>query len=223
MVKFIKRLLLSHFYVDVILLVVTACFMLLEWSSLTVDHQLAYVLFFGMCLHQLEEYRFPGGFVWGQNTVALNSDMPDRYPGNRLSAVFVDVFAMFISAPFLYWHYTSSMAMIFAIFAMIEVVIHILFGTMALMKFKDQGKETIYFPGSFTSWVFFAPFGIVLIYKLVDNNLMTGNAWWWTVGILVAYFIFGFALPFLAFANRNTPYVYDQEPREGFYFQRYTK
>lgn len=226
MQKMIKRLLLSHFYIDIIFFIVSSCALLIQWYSLSVDHRLAYALFISMCLHQLEEYRFPGGFVWGLNKFMLNSDQPDRYPGNRLSAVFVDISSMLLSAPFLYWHYTHytpAMAMRFAIFAIIEILGHLMFGIKAFKEYHPQGKETIYFPGSFTSWVFFAPLSFTLIYQLISTQLMTANQWWWTVGCLVAYMVIGFAWPSVGFTDRNTPYIYDEEPREGFYFSRFTR
>ncbi|WP_439818849.1 HXXEE domain-containing protein [Weissella paramesenteroides] len=222
MQKFIQRLLLSHFYVDIILFIFSSCLLLIQWDSLSIDHRLAYGLYITMCLHQLEEYRFPGGFVWGFNKMLFNSDQPDRYPGNRLSAVFVDIFAMFLAGPFLYWHYTPAMAMCFALFAIIEVLGHFMFGILALRRYHTQGKETIYFPGSFTSWIFFAPLSIVLIHELVSTSLMVANQWWWAIGCLIAYFIIGFAWPTFGFINRDTPYIYDEEPREGFYFKKFT-
>lgn len=221
MEKFIKRVLLSHFYVDIVLFIFSSCMLLIQWDSLSVDHRLAYALYIAMCIHQLEEYRFPGGFVWGLNKIMLRSDQPDRYLGNRLSAVFVDISSMILAGPFLYWHYTPAMAMCFAIFAVIEILGHLMFGIQTFKTYHPQGKETIYFPGNFTSWVFFAPLSITLIYQLVSSQLMTANEWWWTVGCLVAYMVIGFAWPFAGFTDRNTPYVYDEEPREGFYFKKF--
>ena len=221
MQKTVKTLLLSHFYVDIVFFIISSCILLIQWDSLNVDHRLAYALFIAMCLHQLEEYRFPGGFVCVFNRMLFNSDQPDRYPGNRLSSVFVDVFSMFLVAPFLYWHYSPTMAMCFAIFALIEVLGQLMFGTLAFKRYHSQGKETIYFPGNFTSWTLFAPLGIVHIYVLVNTNLMTSTQWWWTLGSLIAYFAIGFAWPTFGFMDKNTPYIFDEESREGYYFKKF--
>lgn len=223
MVKHVKTLLLSHFYIVIVLSIFSSVMLLIQWDSLSIDHRLAYALFIGMCLHQLEEYRFPGGFIWGFNKIFMNSDIPDRYPSNRLSATLVDVVSMIVAAPFLYWHYSTILGACFALFAILEVIGHLMFGILAFKKYHLQGKETIYFPGSFTSWVFFAPLSFTLIYQLISTQLMTANQWWWTVGCLVTYMVIGFALPSVGFTDRNTPYIYDEEPREGFYFSRFTR
>lgn len=129
----------------------------------------------------------------------MNSDLPDRYPSNRLSAVLVDVISMFVAAPFLYWHYSSIVAACFAIFAILEVFIHLLLGILALKKYQEQGKETVYFPGSFTSWIFFAPLGFNLLYQLVDKNLLTTQDGLWTAIILVIFLVTDVALPTVLF------------------------
>ncbi|MDF7637432.1 HXXEE domain-containing protein [Leuconostocaceae bacterium ESL0958] len=219
MTNIIKKILLSHFYVDMLLFIYSVYRLATQWTALTNDHRLAYALFIAMCGHQLEEYRFPGGFVWGFNRFLFKSTMPNRYPGNRLGAVIVDLFAMFLAAPFLYWHYSTAMAMCFAIFALIEVLGHTLFGVLALRELAPLGKETIYFPGSMTAFLLFAPLALIEIHEL--SPMMTANAWWWTVGILVAYFIFGFGLPTVASINKETPFRYDEAPEEGFYFHKY--
>lgn len=221
MVKTVKNLLLGHFYIDIVLFITSACFLLIEWHSLSVDHRLAYALFLGMCLHQLEEYRFPGGFIWGFNKVFMNSDLPDRYPSTRLSAVLVDVISMVVAAPFLYWHYSTILGACFAIFALLEVVGHLLFGILAFKKYHKQGKETIYFPGSFTSWIFFAPFSIVLLFEQITSGLTNGHFWLWTVIILIIFMAVDVVLPTLLFSKRDTPYIYDEEPREGLYFKKF--
>lgn len=207
MVKHVKTLLLSHFYIDIVLFI---------FSSV--------MLFIGMCLHQLEEYRFPGGFIWGFNKIFMNSDMPDRYPSDRLSATLVDVVSMIVAAPFLYWHYSTILGAYLALFAILEVLGHLMFGILAFKKYHLQGKETIYFPGSFTSWIFFAPFSIVLLFEQINNGLTSSHVWLWTAIILVIFMLVDVILPTtLLFSKRDTPYVYDEEPREGFYFKKFTK
>lgn len=223
MVKHVKTLLLSHFYIDIVLFIFSSVMLLIQWDSLSIDHRLAYALFIGMCLHQLEDYRFPGGFIWGFNKIFMNSDMPDRYPSNRLSATLVDVVSMIVAAPFLYWHYSTILGACFALFAILEVLGHLMFGILAFKKYHPQGKETIYFLGSFTSWIFFAPFSIVLLFEQINNGLTSSHVWLWTAIILVIFMLVDVILPTLLFSKRDTPYVYDEKPREGFYFKKFTK
>lgn len=59
MIKIIKKVLLSHFYVDIIFFIVSACFLLIQWDTLTVEHRLAYSLFLGMCFPSIRGISFP--------------------------------------------------------------------------------------------------------------------------------------------------------------------
>ena len=217
--KFIDKLTYSHFYVDIIAFVVASFSLIIGWSEMEIYIRLAYILFIGMCLHQLEEYRWPGGFVWGYNTIQ-KSDKPDRYPGNRLSASLIDVVSLILGGYFLFWNCTAVVSAVFAMFALIEVVVHIGFGSIMLKKFRSKGKETIYFPGNATSWFIFAPFGAATLYELITNNLLIAMGWIQSILYLILFLLFIVLLPQKLFKNPNTHYAYKTKPIEG-YFKKF--
>jgi hypothetical protein len=40
---------------------------------------------------------------------------------------------------------------------------------------------------------------------------------------IVVYMIVGFTWPYVGFAKKNSPWAYDEEPVEGWYFKKFTK
>lgn len=186
----------SAFVVAIYLLIVRS-------ADLPLHGILAYLLFATLCLHQLEEYGWPGGFLWGLNSLQ-GSDLPDRFPGNRLAAFLVPVVTTLAGGYWIFCHLSPIASAAFASFAMIEVIAHTVFGIAMLRRFRDKGKTSIYFPGNATSWFLFAPLALAAFHILGSDGLMTASDWWLSLGIVVG----GVLVPVIAathlMANRNT-------------------
>ena len=218
MKKFLDKLTKTHLYWDVAVFDLVLVLLLVRWDALASWQRVTYGLMLVMCLHQVEEYRFPGGFPWGLNDF-LGSKNPMCYPGNRLSASFVDILAFVLAVPPLIWHCTPVLAVVYALFGCIECCGHLAFGIKAWHKYRAKGKETLYFPGSATAFLGFLPLGLVTFQELSRASLLAGDVWLRAAGILAVYTVFFFLLPTVLVYDKNSPYIY---PRRG-YFEKYAE
>ncbi|ETY72594.1 HXXEE domain-containing protein [Lactiplantibacillus fabifermentans] len=216
MKKFLDYFTRLHVYVDIVSFILVVSLLLIRWSTLPSFARLAYALMAAMCLHQLEEYRFPGGFLWGFNTV-IGSTNALRYPGNRLSASTVDIVSMILTIPPLLIHCTPRLAAIFAIFALIEAVMHCYFGAFMLHKFYRAGKDTIYFPGNATAWFLFAPLAIALMTELIQQHLLTSSGWLQAVGLILGFMLLIMAPLTYGLKDATSPYTYRTTPKTGYF------
>lgn len=221
MKKFLDKFTKLHFFLDVGVLTLLLTLMLLNWGSMEAYVRVSYLWLCGMCLHQLEEYWVPGGFVWGFNLVFQSND-PKRYPGNRLSASSSDVIIMLLTTPLLVFHCTPWLAAVFAIFGVAEIVVHSIFSIYIFCKYRNNGKTTPYFPGDATCFFIFVPTSIVLFRELLTNQLLTSVGWW---SATITVLIFGFGVMgglLLSLRDRNSPYTYKMTPTGG-YFNKFIK
>jgi hypothetical protein len=218
--RFGQALVRTHFPVDIIMGVIAISLFLIRWDSVGNWERLAYALFIVLCVHQLEEYRFPGGFVWGQN-MTMRSPSPTNYPGNSLSATIVDVVATLGAGIWLFFWPSPSLLAFFLLFSALEVVMHVVFGVNAYLRYRSVGKTTIYFPGNLTAFLGFAPLVVVSIHAIVTDGLLTGGQWWLVVLYLAIYMAVGFALPVVAATRRDSPFSYPTVPAEGYYLHKY--
>lgn len=102
-------------------------------------------------LHQLEEYRLAGIFPGMVNRVMYRSDLPDRYPLNALTAVYVNVLVGWI------FYFLAAILRHHAVWCGIATILVSLGNVIAhTILFKLKGK-TFYNAGLATSWLFFVP------------------------------------------------------------------
>lgn len=199
--------------------VIAGSFLLLHWTELEFTHKLAYFLYLGLCLHQLEEYCFPGGFLWGLNTM-MGSNDPMRWPGDRLSAGLCDIIATCVGLYLTLFCLDSFMLCCYAIFGLVEVLVHTIMGFVLRHRLRSNGKSTIYVPGAATCWLVFAPLGIGSAYYLLSTHMLSvpeaGRAMLAVVLFLGAVVI----LPTLLLQDKNSVYTYANLP--GFY-QKYLR
>ncbi|WP_293827887.1 HXXEE domain-containing protein [uncultured Brevundimonas sp.] len=215
----VNRLTYAHPTLVIATFIVTAYLLTIGGSQMPFHVVLAYLLFAAMCFHQLEEYVWPAGFIWAFNRFH-GSDIPDRYPGNRLSVFLVDIGSLIAGGYFLFLKPTPVITAIFAIFAVVEVVVHTLFGILTYREFRDRGKETIYFPGNATAWFLFAPLGLAACHELITERLLSGTGWLIAAGSVVLFILAPVVAATFLLADRNTVFVYRTRPIEG-YFKRY--
>ena len=218
MSKSIKTFTLSFFYIGVMVFIATILSLFYRWEQLDNIYRLQHIILIGITLHQIEEYRFPGGFPWAANTV-FNSPNPDRFPLNKLMSWFINITALALSLVFVLWILSPVAAAAFGIFALAELGWHTIFGIIMLKKYRSQGKETIYFPGNATTWFILTPAGLAMLYELVSRNLLDPMGW---VIAIVSLLILGgvFYIYMKIFANPDSPYNFDETLLEG-YFRKF--
>lgn len=220
MKKLFDKLTKTHLYWNVVVFAAVLALLIIRWDSLESYQHLAYALMLIMCLHQIEEYRLPGGFVYGFNQVFFRAKEPDHYPGNRLNASTVDILYYILTVPsLLFGSCSPRLSLFFALFGLVECAVHLLLGILAYQRYYVKGKDTIYFPGSATAWLGFLPVSCATIYALSQCGLLTGELWGKTILFLVAYFLLGFMLPTLTLMDKSSPYVYTITPHEGYFYK----
>ena len=72
--------------------VVVSSYVFLNHNNLTKYQTLMWLSLVALFVHQLEEYRIAGTFPGMVNTVMYNSKLPDRYPLNTNTALYINVF-----------------------------------------------------------------------------------------------------------------------------------
>ena len=222
MKKFLDKLTKTHLYWNVVIFAAVLALLIVRLDTLESYQHLAYILMLIMCLHQIEEYRLPGGFLYGFNKMLFRSKNPSYYPGNRLNASTVDILYYILTIPpLLFGTCSPRLTLFFALFGLVECAIHLLLGILAYQKYHIQGKDTLYFPGSATAWLGFLPISCSTIYTLNQCGLLTSELWKKSIFLLVVYLFFGFMLPTLALIDKNFPYVYTTTPPEG-YFHKFS-
>ncbi len=87
-----SEVLKKHWFdLGALLAAVTLLCVLFLHASLSAYQTVLWLSFASLCLHQVEEYRFPGTFPGMINTVMFKSDRPDRYPLNPRSAMIINM------------------------------------------------------------------------------------------------------------------------------------
>ncbi|MCC8141828.1 MAG: hypothetical protein LIO56_04755 [Lachnospiraceae bacterium] len=97
MKKFLLKLTYSILYIFVVVDCLVVLDLLFKWNDLTFLAKLAHFWILALTVHQMEESRFPGGFVWNYNILQdPEGTNPLAYPMNRLSWFVVDCAATVI-------------------------------------------------------------------------------------------------------------------------------
>lgn len=218
-IRILDKFTYSHFYWDITGFMLFSYLIIIQWNNLQDYMRLTYAFYLAMCLHQLEEYRLPGGFVFGFNQVR-GSKIPERYPGNRLSASFVDIFFQIAAGCIIAFHCTPFWACFFAGFALLEVAMHFVFGIITYRKLKNKGKQTIYFPGNITAWFLFFPIGLAIFHETFNHGLMDTHTLLsvlTTILLYVGVLVLG---PYCLLIDKNSPFMYRGDTIKG-YFRKY--
>jgi len=213
---------LRHFY-DVgiaVGFIALACGVLAELST---RQQILLLSFAVLCVHEFEEYGWPGGFPSYMNRVMFPKILArlrkepgpsDRYILNQVNSVWVNVVAGYpfyilpVFLPGLIW---LGLAPI--LFNLVELLLH---GVAATTVTKSA-----YNPGlaSCLPWLILSIWYIV---EVTRNDLATGADWGLGVAYLLAWTIL--ALPvgtFVLLSNRDSRYPFAAEELSR--FEKYTR
>ncbi len=221
MKKFLDHFSRLQFFLDVFVLALLLTLMLIGWDGMARYVRLSYLWLCGMCLHQLEEYWLPGGFVWGFN-LAQGSKHPENYPSNRISASTSDVLIMLIATPALLFGCSPWLALVFAIFGLVELGVHTGLSIVIWNQFKDKGKDTFYYPGNASCWFVFVPVSIALLHELIAGQMLTMGSWVSAIAVNLVFILVVMGGISAAFKEENSPYIYGLTP-EGGYFHKFNK
>ena len=154
----IMKIYCRHWY-NIGLVVATGAiaYLTVFWGRLEILERLLVMNFAALLIHQFEEYGFPGGEPAIMNIVLQNSDMPDRFPLNQLSAMITNVIAAYpfyllpVFLPNVIW-----LGLAPVLFGIMQFMVH---GVMTNKKMKS-----IYNPGLGAVMLLHIPIGIYYIH-----------------------------------------------------------
>jgi len=136
-------------------------------KDLTYYNYVMWLSLVSLFLHQLEEYRIVGTFPGMVNRVMYNSDLPDRYPLNAKTAVYVNVLVGWL------FYFLAALLGQNAIWLGIATIVVSIGNTVAhTTVFNIKGK-TIYNAGLATSWLLFVPCIYLFFTTIHHENLVT--------------------------------------------------
>ena len=195
----------QHWYdLGGILALSVSAYIFVNYNRLTDYHFLMWASCVSLFFHQLEEYRIVGTFPGMINTLMFKSDLPDRFPLNTQSALFVNVF------------FGWSIYLLAAIFS--EKTIWLGMATMLVSLgniightfiFNGKGK-TFYNAGLATSWLCFVPC-IYFFFKIIHTeNLVTDTDYFIGIPLGIAFNYFGVLKIIDWMKDKNTDYIFPQ-------------
>jgi len=163
------------------------------WLSLT-----------SLFLHQLEEYRIVGTFPGMVNKVMYKSNLPDRYPLNAMTSVYVNVLVgwLFYFFAALFGQNAVWLGIATILVSLGNIVAH-------TIVFNIKGK-TIYNAGLATSWLVFAPCVYFFFTTIHKENLVTVTDYLIGVPLGIVLNVVGILKLIDWFANEQTKYIFDQ-------------
>lgn len=194
----------KHWYDIGGLLAVFIVVFMLQAKNLTTYTYIVWLSLVSLFLHQLEEYRIAGTFPGMVNKIMYNSELPDRFPLNTNTAVYVNVFIgwtfYFLAAIFA--EKTVWLGMATIIISLGNVIAH-------TIVFNIKGS-TLYNAGLATSWLLFAPCIYLFFTTVYNQNLATPVDYiiGITLGILLN--IIGILKLIDWFADKDTNYIFEQ-------------
>lgn len=192
----------NWYWVGGIVALLTLVFLVCDWHHLDVVRRLLILNFIALLVHQVEEYGWPGGEPAVMNIALRQSDIPDRYPLNQLSAMLVNCFIAYviyvipIFFPDKIWMGFAVMA-----FGLSQFIIH---GIMTNVR-----MHTCYNPGLGAVVLLHFPISIYYIVYTWRHGLATGMDFvWGTVLCLLIAVIFVALMTYVVLADRNSKWPF---------------
>jgi hypothetical protein len=177
---------------------------LLQAKELTAYGYITWLSLVSLFLHQLEEYRVVGTFPGMVNTVMYHSDLPDRYPLNTNTAVYVNVYVG--------WSFYLLAALLGkkAIWLGMATILVSLGNTIAhSIVFNIKGK-TFYNAGLASSWLFFVPCSWYFFKTIHQEHLVSATDYLVGIPLGIILNVVGILKMIEWFADKNTPYIFAQ-------------
>lgn len=155
-------------------------------------------------LHQFEEYRLAGTFPGMVNRVMYNSDLPDRYPLNALTSVYVNVVVGWLS------YFLAALLGQKAVWLGMATILVSLGNTIAhTTVFNSKGK-TFYNAGLATSWLLFAPCIYFFFTTIHKEHLVRLSDYLIGIPLGVVLNVIGILKLIDWLADKETKYIFEQ-------------
>lgn len=153
------------------LAVVTLLLLIFFHADLSAYQMVLWISFASLCLHQVEEYRFPGTLPGMINTVMFHSDRPDRYPLNMRTAMLINTG--------LGWgtYLLAALLAERAIWLGIATILISLGNVVAHTFLFNLKGHSWYNAGVATCWLFFVPVACFFFRALYGEHPATITDW----------------------------------------------
>lgn len=184
------------------LLIIT--FLFFFHATITNYELLMWLSLVSLFLHQLEEYRIVGTFPGMVNKAMYNSEMPDRYPLNTNTSLYVNVFVGWST------YFLAAILAEKAIWLGLAAILISLGNTVAHTTIFNVKGKTLYNAGLATSWLCFVPCIFFFCKIVYTNNLITLLDYIIGIPLGIALNIIGILKLITWFADKNTPYIFEQ-------------
>lgn len=199
MIRFIER----HWYdIGLFLIVSILFFLFLNFVNISHLRIILLISFISLLLHQLEEYRFPGGFPQMLNKVMFHSNTPDKFPLNTKTAFVINVYLGW-SIYFLAIFFVDKALWI----AIISLMISLGNSIAHIFLFNIKGK-TFYNPGMITCLLLFVPIIIYFLFYIHHNNIVNISDYVIGVPLGILFNYFGIFKLIDLFKDKNTKHVF---------------
>lgn len=190
---------------------IAAAVLIACWNDMGVLQKLLLANFIALNIHQVEEYGWPGGEPMIMNYAMMGSDIPDRFPLNRLSAmvtndlVLVLMYLVPVFFPDVIWLGLPGM-----LFGIGQLFAH---GVM-----NNRAMHTVYNPGLAAVLFLHVPIGVYYIYYISVNGLATGWDWLWGVLLTLLTAVVCVAwLTYVIMPSRRSTWTFSQAEMERFH------
>lgn len=194
----------KHWYDLGILFAVVIIIYLFKYQHSFTNYQcLMWLSLVSLFFHQLEEYRVVGTFPGMLNTAMYKSKMPDRYPLNTNTALFINVvvgWTFYFFAAFF-----AEKAIWFGLATILISAGNIIAHTFL---FNIKGK-TIYNAGMVTSLIFFVPC-VYFFFSIVHyKNLITTTDYLIGIPLGIILNVIGVLKTIDWMADKSTVYIFE--------------
>lgn len=183
------------------------------WNKMDVLQRLLVMNFIALCIHQAEEYGWPGGEPTIMNYALMGSDHPERFPLNQLSAMVTNDLALVLiyGVPVFFPH-AIWLGLVGILFGMGQFLVH---GVATNIKMRS-----IYNPGLFAVAFLHVPIGIAYIYFISAHGLATGWDWLWgaCLTMVAAALVVGWST-YVFMASNNTSWAFSPKEMARFHVQ----
>jgi len=173
-------------------------------NGLTTYHYIVWLSLVSLFLHQLEEYRIVGTFPGMVNKVMFNSNLPDRFPLNTNTALYVNVFVGWTS--YLLAAIFAEKAIWLGMATMLVSLGNVIAHTTV---FNIKGK-TFYNAGMATSWLLFVPCIYFFFTTIYNEHLATKLDYMTGIPLGIFLNIIGILKLIEWLADKETTYIFEQ-------------
>lgn len=194
----------NHWYDIGVLLAILVLVKIYAATILSQYDMIMWLSLVTLFFHQLEEYRIAGTFPGMVNSVMYNSNMPDRYPLNSNTAVYVNVFFGWVT--YLLAAVIGSKAIWLGMATILVSAGNVVAHTII---FNAKGK-TLYNAGLATCWLLFVPVIYFFFTTIYQEHLASVTDYIIGIPLGIAFNILGILKPIDWFADRNTSYIFEQ-------------